>query len=193
MKKPEKGFTLIELVIAIALSAVVLLSVSNLLISFGNFSTKVIKGEASLMGTALGTLEEIIAQITVANKVAIPSADANMDVPSTPYPAGCAGSACIQIRVDTADPITPSDYSDDTVYTYWKSGSQLFRSVTGGPAAGSVIAEDLVSLSFTKTPENQIKISLEAQVTSGPHSDPTKNKTKEFLETTVTLRSRSAA
>lgn len=69
--RTAQGFTLIELIIAVVLFAVVLLSASNLMISFGKFSTRVVKSEASLMGTALGAFEEIVQKITAANEVAI--------------------------------------------------------------------------------------------------------------------------
>ncbi|MDD5227042.1 MAG: prepilin-type N-terminal cleavage/methylation domain-containing protein [Candidatus Omnitrophica bacterium] len=201
LKKSGQGFTLLELVIGIALSAVVLLAASNLLINFGKFSSNVVKSEASLMGTALGSFEEITGEIVAANKVVIPP-ELPMDVPATPYPVGCAGSNCIQIRVDPivrdvdGNPVstTPSVFSDDIVYTYWEAGNQLFKAV--GAGAGSVIADDIVSLSFTRpvpSSMNIIKVSLEAQVSSGSISDPAKNKTKEHLETTVAMRSGGAA
>jgi prepilin-type N-terminal cleavage/methylation domain-containing protein len=197
LKKSGQGFTLIELVIGIALSAVVLLAASNLLINFGKFSSNVVKSEASLMGTALGSFEEIVGRITAANKVTIPS-ELPMDVPATPYPVGCVGSSCIQIRMDTPVGMpptpTPSVFSDDIVYTYWEAGNQLFKAV--GAGAGEVIADDIVSLSFTRPVllnVNVVKVSLEAQASSGSISDPTKNKTKELLETTVAMRSGGAA
>ena len=71
----DEGFTLIELVIAIALAAVVLLSASNLLVSFGRFSTNVVRSESALMGSAVGVFEEIVGRITIANQVAIPAVD----------------------------------------------------------------------------------------------------------------------
>jgi prepilin-type N-terminal cleavage/methylation domain-containing protein len=171
LKRSDKGFTLIELVIAIALSAVVLLSASNLLINFGKFSANVVKNEASLMGTALGAFEEIVGKITAANEVTIP--------------ATAVAAPSIEIRVDT--PNTASNFADDTVYKYWKSGTQLFKSV--GSAAGSAIANDINSLSFVRDTagpyKNHINVILEAQVAGGTG-------TKEHLETTVIMRSRSA-
>jgi len=98
------------------------------------------------------------------------------------------------LRLDSASSPTPSNFADDTTYTYWLSGSQLMRTGAVGDGTGKVIAENITSLSFAQpgTDVNIISVVLEAQVSSGPSSDPTKNKTKEHLETTVALRSRSA-
>ncbi len=189
-KREVKGFTLLELVIAIALSAVVLLSASNLLINFGKFSANVVRSEASLMGTSLGAFEEITRRINIANKAAINPAPA-MDVPATAYPAGCVAGSCIQIRVDTASPATASVFTDDTVYTYWLNAGNLRRTgVTGDPVGGTAIAGNITSLSFTRpgTSTNAISIVLEAQAASGPKSETS----KEHLETTAIMRSRSA-
>ncbi len=194
LKRSNEGFTLLELVIAMALAAVVLLSASNLLINFGKFNSNVVKSEASLMETALGSFEEIVGRILAANKVAInktPTPDAAL----TSYPAGCAAdSSCIQIRVDRAVPTTSSDYTDDTVYTYWKSGTQLKYTIkvgTGAASTASVLNNDITSLSFVRdaTYSNKIAITLEAQAASGPVSQTS----KEHLETTVVMRSGGAS
>lgn len=179
LERPDEGFTLLELVIAIALSAVVLLSASNLLIHFGKFSANVIKAETSLMGTALGTFEEIVGKINVANSV-----DFN-------------GSSEISMCVDTliddgVNPphFTPSIFTDDTCYGYWLDGTQLKYKSTGAIITPiRVIAEDISLLSFTKIDENRIQIILETQAASGPLNQ----KSKEHLETTAVMRSRSAS
>ena len=187
LKRSDQGFTLVELVIAIVLSAVVLLSASNLMINFGKFSANVVKSEASLMGTALGSFEEIVGKITNANEVAINkaiSADAMLN--SIPYPSGCAANgSCIQMRISPTGSGNSSDHSGDTVYIYWQSGTQLFKSV--GSGAGSAIANDISSgsLSFVRDSANQnhITVTLETKTASG---------TKEHLVTTAIMRSRSA-
>ena len=98
----------------------------------------------------------------------------------------------ITIRVDPASAPTPSNFLDDVTYTYWLSGSQLMRTGATGDGVGKVIAENIFSLSFTHpgADMNIINVVLEARVSSGPSSDPTQ--TKEHLETTVAMRSRSA-
>ena len=176
LKESDKGFSLLELVIAIALSAVVLLTAANLLISFGNFSAGLVKSEASLMGTALGAFEEITSKITMANEVAIKPEV----VPNFPaYPVGSANGSCIQIRVDTSG--TPSVFTDDTVFIYWLSGSDLKRGTT-------TIANDIDSLSFVRgvTDLNRITINLSTVVESGS------DETEEDLTTTAIMRERSA-
>ncbi|MFA5159892.1 MAG: prepilin-type N-terminal cleavage/methylation domain-containing protein [Candidatus Omnitrophota bacterium] len=188
LKRSDEGFTLLELIIAIALLTVVLLSAANLLINFGKFSTNVVRSEASLMGTALGVFEEIVDKLTAANKVAI-NPETNIDSPAVSYPAGClTDGSCIQIRVDENAAPTPSTYSDDTVYTYWQSGSALYKAVNS--AGGSAIASDIYSLSFTRdaTYKNKITVVLEARAASGSMGQTSKEK----LETTVVLRLGSA-
>jgi prepilin-type N-terminal cleavage/methylation domain-containing protein len=186
LKRSDKGFTLLELVIAIALSAVVLLSASNLLINFGKFSANTVKAEASLMGTSLGAFEEITKKIISANAVAI-----NPDTALIAYPGTCAAGSCVEIRVDENLPGTLSNSADDTIYTYWQSGAQLLRSVNGAPAAGTAIAGDINSLSFSQPvggPKNSVTVILEARAASGPKGETS----KEHLETVVSMRLRSA-
>ena len=188
-ERQNEGFTLLELIIAIVLSAVVLLSASNLMINFGNFSTNLVKSEASLMGTTLGAFEYIIINITAANAVAI---NPDTVLNSISYPANCAAVSCIQIRVSPAGlgASASSDHSSDTVYTFWRSAvdSKLYESVNS--AAGTAIADSINSLSFThaSTDLNRVNVVLEARTTSGANALVT----KEHLETTVTMRSRSA-
>ncbi len=182
LKRSEGGFTLIELVIALALVAVVLISASNLLINFGRFSASVVKSEASLMGTTLGAFEEIVSRITAANEVTIPAA--NFSAPS------------IDIRISPAGAPANSSHASDVYHTYWKNGNQIqYKTNTGsapayGSGVGTVIATEITSLSFTRpgTDKNTINVILEAQSASGP----TNSTSKEHLETTVVMRSRSA-
>jgi|GEM_PF-1800075 len=197
----DEGFTLLELIIAVVFGGIVLLSASTLLVNFAKFSSDLVKAESSLMGVSLGTLEEIVLKINMANKVVV-GAETAMDVPATARPlinpTSClADATCIQIRVDTAVPpgcvaaacsFTPSNHSDDTVYNYWRSGTDLYKSV--GAAAGVVIAKGVATLSFTRPDADMSKIDvvLEAQATSGKTGGPT----KEHMETTAVMRSRSA-
>ena len=179
-ERQNEGFTLLELIIAIVLSAVVLLSASNLMINFGNFSTNLVKSEASLMGTALGTFEEMVGRITAANQVTIPA-------PSIAAPS-------IAIGVDELSVSTPSDTADDTVYTYWQDVAQLkYKSKVGAAAesAVSVIANDVYSLSFVQdaTDRNKITVTLEVRAVSGSQGLTSKEK----LETTIIMRSRRSA
>lgn len=170
LKRPQAGFTLLELVIAMTLAAVVLLSATNLMVHFGKFSANTVKAEASLMGSAMGTFEEIAARISGGNQATI-----------------TAGGSSIQIRVDTNG--TPSDYTNDTLYTYWLNGTNLMRTGVTGDSSGKIIANDISSLSFVQdgTFKNRITVTLEAQAASGA----TGAKSKEHLETTVTMQARS--
>ncbi|MFH0985768.1 MAG: prepilin-type N-terminal cleavage/methylation domain-containing protein [Candidatus Omnitrophota bacterium] len=187
----HKGFTLLEIIMTIAIGAVVLISAADLLINFANYTSNVIKAESSLMDTSLGAFEEIVDNISRANSTALGSEIPIAD-PSTPFPAGCAlNNTCIQVRVDTNAVIkTPSVYSDDIVYSYYLSaGAIIYRAI--GAGAGVVIARNVTTLTFSRpvavpVPQNAILIIIEGQAQSGA----TGGVVKEHLETTVFLRSR---
>ncbi len=181
LERAVDGFTLFELVIAIALSAVVLLSAGNLLINFGKFSSNVVKSEASLMGTALGTFEEIVGKITIADKVTIPATTI------TPVPASSTDNS-IEIRVHPASASYDPSHTGDTIYTYWRDGANLKSKSKVGTAAESavrVVSADITLATFQKdsTLTNHIIVTLDAQTSS---------QTKEQLKTTAIMRSRSA-
>lgn len=175
LKKTSLGFTLAELIIAVALSAVVLLAASNLMINFGRFSSNVVRSEASLMGTALGAFEEIVHNINEANQVTIPSSK-----------LGAPVSGSIDIRISPTGPASESHTSDIT-YTYELSGADLIRTVSG---VSTTIAEDVVSLTFAPQAlnPNNIVVTLEAAAASGPKGELS----RERLQTTAVIRSRSA-
>lgn len=181
----NKGFTLLELIITIAMGAVVLLSAADLLINFAKFTSNVVKAESSLMDTSLGAFEDIVYNISRANKTALGSETA-ISVPNTPFPGGCSSTSCIQVRTDTGAVVkTPSDYSDDTVYTYWFSGGAIYRAI--GTGAGVVIARNVTTLTFSRpgTVQNTILVAIEGQAQSGA----TGGVVREHLETTVISRS----
>lgn len=192
LKRTKNGFTLLELMIAITLSTIVFISASNLLINFGSFTANVIKSEMTLMGAALGALEEIVGKITTANEVAI-KPESNIAVPATSDPVGCVAASCIKIRVSPTGPGVSSNHADDTVYTYWKEGAQVkYQSKAGNASASAirVIADDINSLSFERGNiyKNHITVTLKATTTGGPAN----RETGETLQTVVVMRSRSA-
>ena len=203
--RETKGFTLLELVIAGVLFAVVLVAASNLLISFGNFSSNLVKSEASLMGTALGAFEQITGKIEAANKVAINGSDVKMDIPDTDYQttAGCAGNSCLQIRVSPTGAGASSDHSHDAVYTYWQqaavlnSQSKLWDSTNSVWNISNVIpiASDIDTLTFVRPDAvtwNRITVTLDTHAHSGTGSDATSRST-EHLVTTAIMRSKGMA
>jgi hypothetical protein len=192
LKRSREGFTLMELVIVIMLGFVILLTASNFLINFGKYSSNVVKSEAGLMGTTLGSYEEIVYLISQASKVVV-GAEAAMDVPSTARPSGClTDGTCIQIRVDKVGPTTPSDFTDDTVYNYWKSSSGLYKSsctTAGGCTASTLVSSDLSYLSFSRpsADKNTVRVVLYAEDMSGG----TEGVLRESLSTIVTLSGQS--
>jgi prepilin-type N-terminal cleavage/methylation domain-containing protein len=196
--RSREGFTLLELLIAITLGSVVLLAASNFLVNFAKYTSSFIKSEAVLTGATLAAFEEIVDKISFANK-AVCGIEAAMDVPGTARPVGCStDGSCIQIRVDKVEPTTPSNYSDDTVYNYWKSGTDLYRSICplGVCGASSIIATGINTLSFTRVDKdnaasasyfNTIRVVLEVRASSGV----TSGALKEYMDTTVVLRGKS--
>jgi prepilin-type N-terminal cleavage/methylation domain-containing protein len=203
--RTSEGFTLLELVIGLVLGSVILLTASNFLVNFAKYSLDVIKSEAVLTGATLDAFEDIVDKISYANK-AVCGVEAPMDSPSTARPGGCStDGSCIQLRLDTGLPLgcgasplctfSPSDYTTDTVYNYWYSSPNLYKSV--GAAAGTVIATGITSLWFNRVDKdnnddgtclNTVRVRLEAQASSGA----TGGTLKEYMDTTVVLRGKSA-
>ena len=193
--RSNEGFTLLELLIALALGAVILLTASNFLVNYVKYSLNFIKSESSLMGTGLGAFEEIVDKINFANK-AVCGGEAAMDVPSTSRPAGClTDGTCIQVRCDTISSTpgyvnTPSDFTDDTVYTYWKDGSNNLCKAVNSAGTCTVLSTGLNTLSFTRVDGlNTIRVQLGVQASSGPTA--ISGYLKEYLDTTVVMRGKS--
>ncbi|MFH1800938.1 MAG: prepilin-type N-terminal cleavage/methylation domain-containing protein [Candidatus Omnitrophota bacterium] len=196
--KTSEGFTLLELLIALALGSVILLTSSDLLVNYAKFSSNVIKSEASLMMTALNTFEEIVDKISFANKaVCRGGSEVAMDVPAVAFPGTCANnSSCVQLRCDTiAVTNTPSTFSDDTVYTYWLSGTDLYRQVNP-PGTSAIIATGINTFSVYRVDNtnaastaylNTIRVKLGVEASSGA----TSGMLKEYLDTTVVMRGKS--
>ncbi len=174
--KKKQGLSLLELVVAMTLLAVVLFTATALFTStrrgFLNFETS----ETSLMQTVRGTFSEMVNRIEAANQVTIPD------------------PASIVIRVDDDD--TPEDSSGDMLYTYSLVGTQILYSsqdgTAGVPSASEVVASDVTSLSFAYQTSggndvpNAVVIDLVVQPAM-PAGAP-----KETLHTTVTIRGRHA-
>ncbi len=197
--KRNEGFTLLELLVSLALGAVILLTSSDFMINYAKYSSNFIKAETLLPGLATGTFEDIVFRINQANKVAIVGLDSAITVPNTPFPTNptnCTGTGtCIQIRCDRVEPTTPTDYTDDTVYNYWKSGTSLYQSI--GTAAGTVVATGINLVSFARVDKdnavannsnyNTIRVIIGAETTSGV----TGGVQREYLDTTVVMRQKS--
>lgn len=201
--RSSEGFTLLELVIALALGAVILLTASNFLVNYVKYTSGFIKSEASLMGTSLAVFEEIADKISFTNKaVCRGGSEVAMDVPAVSFPGTCANnSSCVQLRCDTIctpGPCanTPSTFSDDTVYTYWLSGTDLNKQVNSGTPV--IIATNVNTFSVSRVNKdntadstylNTIRLQLGFQAASGVGA--TGGVVKEYLDTTVIMRGKS--
>jgi len=180
MKRADCGATLLDLLLAVALFTIVLLTASNLMISFGKLSSNFVKNEASVMGTALGTFEDIVRKVTLANQLTIP---ATTVIPS-PVPTEAPYNS-LEIRIAPTGPAT-ADHTNDTIHYYWQDGCQLkYKSKIGVAATtgDSIVAEDIVSFSVASPYPNQAEIGLTAKPANGP---------TETLKTLAVARARSA-
>ena len=201
--RTSEGFTLLELLIALALGSVILLTASNFLVNFAKFSSNVIKSEASLMTSTLSVFEEIADKISFAN-MAVCGNEAAMAVPGVARPGGClTDGTCVQLRCATICtpgpcPNTPSIFSDDTVYNYWKSGTDLYRSIcpSGVCGASSIIASNINTFSVYRVDnvnavsaatQNTIRVEFGVETSSGA----TSGQQREYLDTTVVMREKA--
>jgi prepilin-type N-terminal cleavage/methylation domain-containing protein len=183
----QKGFTLLEMILAIVIGAIVLITSADLLINFAKFSSNIVKSESLLMDASLGAFEEIVYNTSRANLAALGSETA-IATPSTPFPGGCSGTSCIQVRVDTdAATKTPQNYADDTVYSYWLSAGVLYRQI--GTGSSMVIARGVTTLTFSRpgTDQNAINLVFESKASGGA----TTGEIREYFQTTVILRAKS--
>jgi prepilin-type N-terminal cleavage/methylation domain-containing protein len=198
--RTSKGFTLLELLIALALGAVILLTASDLLVNYAKFSSNVINSETSLMTTTLAVFEEIADKISFANKaVCRGGSEVAMNEPAVAFPGTCANdSSCVQLRCDTITVAnTPSAFNDDTVYTYWKSGTDLHKKVDGAVTIGdTIIASNINTFSVYRVDNtnaastaylNTIRLQLGGQSSTGV----TSGAQKEYLDTTIVMRAKS--
>lgn len=170
LNKSKKALTLLELLIAITLLTVVLLTASTLLISFKKFYFDFVKRQAEVGEVSLGVLEEIVNRIKVANKISISSPTA------------------IYIYVDNTD---PASSADDTTYLYYQSGSTIryrYKIDDQSWSSKKTIAQHIGLLNFELQPTadpafNQVKVTIGVIPSSG---------TQQNFETTAILGAKCA-
>jgi prepilin-type N-terminal cleavage/methylation domain-containing protein len=170
----RKGLTLIELIVAMTMLSVVILTSSAVLINFKKFYKGFSDKQAVVGEVSLAFLEDITNKVFLANELTI-------NPPDTPGPSGSS----IAIRVDNSD---PSSTADDTVYTYWYSGTEIQRKSTNPTSGPTTVAKDVSSLKFETQPAagpspNYLKITVEIRIAGGG---------TEKFETNIVARCRCA-
>ncbi len=168
MVKSSKGLSLLELLIAITLLSVVLMTASTLLISFKKFYFDFTERQNQVGEIYLGTLEEIITRTRSANRVSVATT-----LPATPV-VGAAYTSSITMYIDENSPHTADNYTDDTRYIYLWSGrynqsGDIRRSITppGGSATTKYIAYHVTYFKGTVVPNNQVVIRIDIKPSSG--------------------------
>lgn len=193
MRKNNSGVTLMELLIAMVLFALIMASATSIFITLKGLYQRYTTSETSLATTSLVAFGEMARWITTANEVTIcagapPAACVNQPAGSWPR---------IQLRVDRQRPLapTPGNIADDTTYTYWLGAGNTLRVMATGvgafPEQTVATGVQALSFSFVDYPDvdpashlNRVKISLTTtQATGGA---------MERLETTVVARCRRA-
>lgn len=162
MVKSSKGLSLLELIIAILLLSVVLMTASTLLITFKKFYFDFTEKQNEVGEIYLGTLEEIVTRIRSANRVSVVST-----VPANPI-TNTAYISTITMYIDENSPHTAENYADDTRYFYSWSGrynvdGDIRRSITppGGTPDTKYIAYHISCFKATLAPRNQVVVRLD--------------------------------
>ncbi len=171
MINSRRSLTLIELLISISLLVVIGLTVASISTSFKQFYVDTVQRQNVIAQSGMYVLEDISNNLIAANNITITN-----------------GGATAAIRVDN-DPNnrnrapTPTDTTDDTVYTYSKSGDTiLYHYKTGSNAATGdvVIANNVTTFNFSLAGTyNKVMVTLGVT----PHGSP-----ESKFVTTVTMR-----
>lgn len=168
MVKSSKGLSLLELIIAITLLSVVLMTTSILLINFKKFYFDFTEKQNQIGEIYLGTLEEIITRTRSANRVSVTTT-----LPADPA-AGAAYNSTITMYIDENNPHTADNYTDDARYHYLWNGQfnadgNIQRDITpaGGSATTACIAYHVTYFKGTLAPNNQVVIRIDVKPSDG--------------------------
>ena len=165
MVKLSKGLSLLELIIAITLLSVVLMTASTLLISFKKFYFDFTEKQNQVGEIYLGTLEEIITRTRSANRVSATTTLPAIPVTETAY------NSTITMYIDENSPHTADNYTDDTQYYYvwngqYNTDGNIQRTITpaGGSATTKYIAYHVTCFKGTIVPNNQVVIRIDIKL-----------------------------
>lgn len=196
MKLPERGVTLIEIIVTVIIFSAMLFAMTRLMISFGRFASNYTKNEGTLMGN-VAAFEHIVTKITASNQATFSaSAPIACTIGGAPCTVNCpVGTCSIDIRVSPLGAAATFDHANDTHHYYWQdSSNQLcFASRTGTAASmkGKVLADRLISLSFASGgSSNKVSVGLIAQ--RDGNADDLKKSPRETFNTTAVIRGRNA-
>ncbi|MBI4335501.1 MAG: prepilin-type N-terminal cleavage/methylation domain-containing protein [Candidatus Omnitrophica bacterium] len=108
----RKGLTLLELLIAMSIFSMIVLTASSLLISFKKFYIDFVERQSEIEGVSLGLLEEMSNNVRVATRIT-----ATTDIPKNPVP-DTDYTSTLQLYYDANNPATPENYDDDSYHSY---------------------------------------------------------------------------
>jgi prepilin-type N-terminal cleavage/methylation domain-containing protein len=168
MGRLKKGLSLLELIIAITILSVVLMTASSILISFKKFYFDFTDKQNQTGEVYLGTLEEIVSRIKTANRVTV-----STTIPPAPV-AGVSYNSTINMYIDENDPHTADNYADDTLCSYEWNGQpnvdgNIQRSITpaGGATNTQTIAYHITYFVGTALSVNQISVRIDIKPSNG--------------------------
>ncbi|MEK6733396.1 MAG: prepilin-type N-terminal cleavage/methylation domain-containing protein [Candidatus Omnitrophota bacterium] len=138
--KNRKGLSLIEILISVLLMSIIFLGVSSLYLA--SRKLYVASSEKSIIGYEIQYAIQHIYKNTMAaigDETAAPGTSA-IDVPSAER---------VDLRINNNDPVTSSNYSTVTTYSYYKSGNTLV--FNNGSAESLIPKVTVTAVNFTKT------------------------------------------
>ena len=149
--KKVRGFTLLELLIAITILTGVLLTAAALLSSFKKYYFDFVQRESDIKDISLGVLEEIGNRIRMANRITVTT---NAD------------SVDITVFVDKG---TPDNPTDDSMHEYlWTQKTQIIQySATNPTVTSRTIAENISAFSAALLPDNTVEMDITVLPTGG--------------------------
>lgn len=140
LSKNKKGLTLIEILIAVLLMSIIFLGVSSLYLA--SRKLYVASSEKSIIGYEIQYAIQHIYKNTMAaigDETSAPGTSA-IDVPNAER---------VDLRINSNDPVTSSNYSTVTTYSYYKSGNTLV--FDNGVAESLIPKVTVTAVNFTKT------------------------------------------
>lgn len=164
----KKALSLLELIIAITLLSVVLMTASSLLISFKKFYFDFAEKQNQVGEIYLGTLEEIVNRTRAANRISVFN-----NIPAVPQ-AGLTYTSSIDMYIDENSPHTADNFTDDTRYIYLWIGKpdvdgNIRREIkpASGASVFTFIAYHVTYFKGTLVPNNQILVRMDIKPSSG--------------------------
>jgi prepilin-type N-terminal cleavage/methylation domain-containing protein len=147
LKKPSKGFTLIEVVVVIVILSIVSVITIYFLVSSLKVYTMTVN-QKTLFDEGKLALERMCRDIRDAKSITAPA-------------AGGSGSTITFLRGN----LTAQDVADESI-TFQLTGSNL-QKVKASPSTTSILAENVSAFTVTRDTSNEIKLQLTLSLGTG--------------------------